>query len=238
MVHHLTLGGLGVDVVLKDIKNVHLSVHPPAGEVRIAAPARMSIDAIRLFAISKLPWIRQQRAKFREQERETRREYLERESHYVWGRRYVLRVAERNRAPAVELRHRHLILTVRPGTDEPKREAIVARWYRGQVRLAASELLEKWEPILGIKIRKVFVQRMKTKWGAANPRTGAIRLNTDLAKKPRECLHYIVVHEMLHLLEPTHNARFVAMMDRVLPAWQCSRQILNRLPLQHVDWDY
>jgi hypothetical protein len=238
MTHRLTLGDIAVDVVLKDIKNIHLGVYPPAGRVRIAAPARMSLDAIRVFAISKLSWIRQQRVRLREQERETRREYLDRESHYVWGTRYLLRLAERDQAPTVELKHRRMVLTVRPGTDEARREAIVAGWYRDQIRDQVPELIAKWEPTVGVKVGRVFVQQMKTKWGSCNPRARAIRLNTELAKKPKECLEYIVVHEMLHVLESTHNARFVALMDQFLPSWRFYRQQLNRLPVQHVDWEY
>jgi predicted metal-dependent hydrolase len=146
MAHRLTLGGITVDIVLKDIKNIHLGVYPPAGRVRIAAPARMSLDAIRIFAISKLSWIRQQRVKLQEQDRETRREYLDRESHYVWGTRYLLKLVEHDQAPAVELKHRRMVLTMRPGTDEARREAIVAGWYRDQIRNLAPQLVAKWEP--------------------------------------------------------------------------------------------
>lgn len=238
MVHRLTLGGIPVDVELKDIKNIHVGVYPPTGRVRIAAPARMSLDAIRIFAISKLAWIRQQRAKVQQQERETRREYLDRESHYVWGARYLLQLAERDQPPAVELKHRRMVLTVRAGTDAGKREAIVARWYRNQIRRVVPPLVAKWEPILGVNVERVFVQQMKTRWGGCNPPARAIRLNTELAKKPKDCLEYIVVHEMAHLLEPTHNARFVGLLDRWLPNWQFCRQKLNRLPVQHVDWEY
>ena len=238
MVRRLTLGDIAVDVVLKDIKNIHLGVYPPAGRMRIAAPARMSLDAIRIFAISKLTWIRQQRVKLQEQERETRREYLDRESHYVWGARYLLDVTERDQAPAVDLKHRRMMLTVRAGTNAAKREAIIARWYRDQIRSAVPDLVAKWEPIVGVKVERIFVRQMKTRWGTCNPRHRVIRLNTELAKKPKECLEYIVLHEMLHLLEPTHNARFVALMDGFLPSWQFCRQKLNRLPVQHVDWEY
>ncbi len=238
MVHHLTLGGIAVDVVMKDIKNLHLSVYPPTGRVTIAAPTRMSIDAIRLFAISRLGWIRQQRLKLQTQERETRREYLERESHYVWGARYLLHVVERDQAPTVELKHRRLVLTVRPATDGTRREAIVARWYRDQVRSVAADLVAKWEPILEVPVRLVYVQQMKTRWGSCNARARAIRLNTELAKKPRACLEYIVVHEMVHLLEPTHGARFARLIDEALPTWRFGRQELNHLPVQHVDWEY
>ncbi|MFA5914914.1 MAG: SprT family zinc-dependent metalloprotease [Burkholderiales bacterium] len=238
MATRLRLGDIAVDVVLKDIKNVHLSVHPPSGRVRIAAPRRMKLDTIRVFAVSKLAWIRQQQRKLRAQERETPREYLDRESHYLWGKRYLLRISERDLAPGLALSHSRMILTVRAGTDEAAKEAIVALWYRQQIRAAASDLIAKWEPLLGVSVNRVFVQQMKTRWGSCNPHARAIRLNTELAKKPKECLEYIVVHEMAHLIEPTHNARFVALMDRFMPKWQFLRQKLNRLPVRHADWDY
>lgn len=238
MATQLELGGISVDVLLKDIKNVHLSVHPPTGRVRISAPSRMSLDLIRVFAISKLNWIKEQQKKLRAQERETPREYLDRESHFVWGRRYLLSVTERDRAPAVELKHNRMILTARAGMDEAAKELIVAQWYRDQVKAVAADLVAKWEPILAVKVNRAFVQQMKTKWGSCNPRASTIRLNTELAKKPKECLEYIVVHEMVHLLEPTHNARFVALMDQFVPRWKFLRQRLNRLPVRHADWDY
>lgn len=238
MATRFRLGDIAVDVVLKDIKNIHLSVHPPNGRVRISAPSRMKLDTIRVFAVSKLEWIKQQRRKLRAQERETPREYLERESHYVWGKRYLLSVAERDQAPSLLLQHSRMVLSVRAGTDAAAKEALVALWYREQVRAAASNLIAKWAPILGVGVNQVFVQQMKTKWGSCNPRARSIRLNTELAKKPGECLEYIVVHEMVHLLEPTHNARFVALMDQFMPTWQFCRQKLNRLPVRHADWDY
>ena len=238
MAAQIKLGDIVADVVLKNIKNVHLSVYPPAGKVRISAPARMSLDTIRIFAISKLGWIKQQQKKLRDQERETPREYLNRESHYVWGRRYLLTVAEADQPPTVELKHRKMVLHMRPGTDETKKQTIVEDWYREQLKNAVPPLIAKWEPLMGVTVNRFFVQRMKTKWGSCSPSTHGIRLNTDLVKKPRECLEYIVVHEMTHLLEPTHNARFVALMDRFMPKWQFYRQILNRLPVRHETWEY
>jgi predicted metal-dependent hydrolase len=232
------LGEMPVDVVLKDIKNVHLSVYPPTGKVRISAPSRMSLDTIRVFAISKLAWIKQQQKKICEQERETPRDYLERESHYVWGTRYLLTITESDEPPAVELKHRRIHLRVRPGTDATKRQDIFNEWYREQLKQAVPALIAKWEPLLEVNVARFFVQRMKTKWGSCNPVARSIRLNTDLAKKPRECLEYLVVHEMIHLLEPTHNARFVALMDRFLPRWQQCRAVLNRLPVRHENWHY
>lgn len=238
MASQLKLGGMVVDVVLKDIKNVHLSVYPPTGSVRISAPKRMGMDIIRVFAISKLDWIKQQQAKLLEQERETPREYLDRESHYVWGRRYLLTVTESNREPSVELTPRRVVLRVRPGTSPMRMQAIVEKWYRDQIREAVPSLLATWEPVIGVSVERFFVQRMKTKWGSCSRSTRAIRLNTDLAKKPVQCLEYIVVHEMVHLIERTHNGRFVALMDRFMPQWRFCREQLNRLPVRHQEWTY
>ena len=238
MVTQLKLGHIAVDVVLKDIKNVHLSVYPPTGRARISAPKRMSIDTIRVFAISKLGWIKQQQQKLRAQERETPREYLDRESHYVWGKRYLLKVVEQNAAPEVELKHSKMILRVRPGTNDETKEAIVAQWYREQIKAAVPDLIAKWESMMGVKVERVFVQKMKTKWGSCNPSRRSIRLNTDLAKKPAQCLEYIVVHEMAHLLERHHNDRFTALMDENLPHWRQVRKLLNTAPLGHESWSY
>lgn len=232
------LGDIAVDVIRKDIKNVHLSVHPPTGRVTISAPKRLNLDTIRIFAISKLGWIRRQQNKVREQDRETRREFLNRESHYVWGRRCLLRILESDRPPSVELNHSRLVLQVRAGTDRARCEAVLDAWYRGQVMEKASPLIAKWEKQLNVKVRRVFVRRMRTKWGSCNHRAGTIRLNSDLAKKPRSCLEYIVLHEMAHLIEPTHNAHFRSLMDRFMPNWAARRELLNRLPVRHYDWRY
>lgn len=234
----LDLGELHAEVTRKAIKHVHLSVLPPAGKVRVAAPRSMPLDTIRLFVISKLAWIRSQQRKLLAQERETPREFLNKESHYLWGKRYLLEITFIDAAPSVDLTPRTLLLKVRPGADRAKCEQTLEGWYRQQVRDAVPALLEKWEQALGVKAKRVFVQRMKTKWGSCTPASGYIRLNTDLAKKPPECLEYIVVHELIHLLEPTHNERFVALMDMYLPHWQHLRKQLNRLPVRHEDWEY
>jgi predicted metal-dependent hydrolase len=238
MVNQLRLGDISVDVVLKDIKNVHLSVYPPTGRVRISAPRRMNLGTIRLFAISKLSWIKHQQTKLREQERETAREYLDRESHYVWGKRYLLKLIEEPSAPRIELKHNKLILRVNQGANHDRKEDVVAQWYREQIKAAVPTLIAKWEPTVGVNVQRVFVQKMKTKWGSCNPALRSVRLNTDLAKKPRECLEYIVVHEMVHMLEPTHNAHFVALMDQLIPHWRMCRDELNRLPVCHEKWSY
>lgn len=238
MVTQIKLGDIVVDVVRKDIKNIHLSVYPPTGRVRISAPERMQLDTIRVFAVSKLGWIKKQQQKLQEQERETPREYLERESHYVWGKRYLLKIVEFDDTPSVELKHNHMILIIRPGTNEERKQTIIEQWYREQIRQELPSLIATWERRMGVKVERFFVRRMKTKWGSCNPQRGYIRLNTDLAKKPRECLEYILVHEMVHLLEPTHNSRFAELMDQFLPKWQFYREQLNRLPVKHEEWVY
>ena len=234
----LDLGELHAEVTRKAIKHVHLSVLPPAGKVRVAAPQAMPLDTIRLFVVSKLGWIRSQQRKLQAQERETPREFLNKESHYLWGKRYLLEINLADAAPTVSLSPRKLILQVREGAGQARCKEVLDAWYRQQVRDAVPALLAKWEPLLRVKATRVYVQRMRTKWGSCTPRSGYIRLNTDLAKKPPECLEYIVVHELMHLLEPSHNEHFAALMTRHLPHWQHLRQQLNRLPVRHEDWDY
>jgi predicted metal-dependent hydrolase len=234
----LQLGEVAVHVTLKEIKNVHLGVYPPSGRVRIAAPARMKMDAIRSLAISKLAWIRRQQRTFRDQEREAAREYVSGESHHLWGRRYLLSVEEREAPMRVDVRHRRLHLQIRPGTSTDRRAALLDAWYREKIRGALVSLLAKWQKIVGRAPKQVFVRRMRTKWGGCNPGSRNIRLNTELAKKPKECLEYILVHELAHLREPTHNARFSQFMDQVMPGWEIRRRELNRLPLRYEAWTY
>jgi predicted metal-dependent hydrolase len=198
----------------------------------------MSLDTIRIFAISKLGWIKQRQAKLRGQERETPREYLDRESHFVWGKRYLLKLVEEDAVRQVELKRRELILRVRPATNDETKQAIVAQWYRGQIKAAVPDLIGKWESALGVKVERVFVQKMRTKWGSCNPAFKSIRLNTDLAQKPPECLEYIVVHEMAHLLVRRHDDWFSSLLDQCLPNWRLLRQTLNDAPLTHTDWTY
>jgi predicted metal-dependent hydrolase len=238
MVAQIKLGDIVVDVVQKDIKNIHLSVYPPTGKVRISAPLRMDIDTIRVFAITKLGWIKSQQKKLLEQARETPREYIDRESHYVWGKRYLLKVIEQDAAPEVELKHSTMLLQIRPATSDERKYEILDAWYREQLKEVVWHLITKWEPLMGVQVQKFFVQKMKTKWGSCSPASKSIRLNTDLAKKPPECLEYIVVHEMTHLLEPTHNNRFIILMDQFMPKWRFYKDELNKLPVRHETWAY
>lgn len=232
----ITLAGIVVEVVKKDIKNVHLSVYPPAGRVRIAAPLRMKSETIRLFAISKLAWIKQQQKKLRAQEREPTREYIDRESHQIWGKRYLLRIVEAKATPSIRLRHRTLDLSIRPGASVEKRRAVVDAWYRDQLKTVAPGLIAKWQSRMGVKVERFFIQRMKTKWGSCSPARGTIRLNTELAKKPPQCLEYVIVHELSHLIERRHNDQFVKQLDRHIPRWRAIRDELNSAPLSAEQW--
>ena len=236
MLETINLGSVQAQVLRKRIKHMHLGVFPPEGVVRISAPEGVALDTIRVFAISKLAWIKQQQRKMKAQPREPEREYIDRESHYVWGRRYLLQIKELEAPASIALSGKSMHMNLRPGTPADKRQALLDAWYRTQVREAAQPLLRKWQTIMGVQAGKLLVQRMKTKWGSCNPKTGLIRLNTDLAKKPPEHLEYVIVHELAHLIEASHGERFVAAMDRFLPKWQHYRQELNSLPVRHEHW--
>ena len=234
----IVVAGIPVTVTRKKIKNVHLSVYPPNGAVRMSAPLRMSDETLRVFLVSKVSWIRSQQKKLQEAERETLREYVNRESHYLWGVRLLLSVKEEAAPAIVEVKSRQMILRIRPRSTMESREAVVDAWYRDQVRNAAKPLITKWEKKLNVRANTLFVQKMRTKWGSCNTTKRNIRLNTELGKKPKECLEYIVVHELIHLLEPSHNARFQELMDTNLPNWRVLRSQLNSSPLAYEDWQY
>lgn len=238
MVTRVVIGDILVDVVLKDIRNIHLSVHPPAGRVRISAPSGMNIETIRLYAISRLGWIKKQQRKLRGQERETPREYLNRESHYLWGKRYLLKIIERDAPSAVDVQHSAIHLYIRPDASQEKKQFTLDEWYRRQLKVALPDLIALWEKRVGVRVNEFGIKKMKTKWGTCNPDARRIWVNLELAKKPKECLEYIVVHEMVHLLEHHHNERFIALMDDMLPKWRSLRDDLNRLPVKHEEWEY
>lgn len=237
--HRITVGGLRVDVIRKDIKNLHLGVYPPHGRVRVAAPLVVSNEAVRLAVIDKLGWIKRQRAKFAEQPRQSEREMVNGESHYFLGRRYRLRVHEHDASARVEVRGiARLNLFVRKGTRRSQREGILLRWHRQQLKTLVPPLLDKWQPILGVRVAHWGIKKMKTKWGSCNPAARRVWLNLELAKKPAQCLEYILVHELVHLLERNHTERFTELMDTHLPQWRHYRARLSQMPLGHEEWDY
>jgi predicted metal-dependent hydrolase len=235
----ITISNIKIDVVRKEIKNIHLAVYPPTGRVRIAAPIKTNESALRLFAISKLGWIKRIQGKFEVQERVSEREYKQRESHYFQGRRYLLNIVESDTIPKVVLKNKKFIeLHIRPGTTQVKRNKIMTEWYRFELKKQIPAIISKWEKILKINVDDWKVQKMKTKWGTCNIEKRRILLNLELAKKPEHCLEYIIVHEMVHLLERYHNDRFLYYMDTYLSSWRQLRTELNRLPVSHADWCY
>jgi predicted metal-dependent hydrolase len=235
----IVISDITIDVVRKDIRNIHLAVYPPSGRVRLAAPLNISDDTIRLFAISKLSWIKHQQRKFQGQERITPREYKNRESHYFQGRRYLLNITEKDAPPAVILKNKTMIdLIVRPGTPTEKRHEILTEWYRVQLKKQIPPIIEKWEEVLKVKVNDWQVRQMKTKWGSCYIEEKRIWLNLELAKKPERCLEYIIVHEMIHLLERHHNEKFLHFLETYLPNWEQVKKELNALPVSHAEWEY
>lgn len=234
----IQLGDLVIDVELKDIKNIHLSVYPPSGKVRIAAPERMDLDTIRVFAISKLKWIKKQQEAFKNQERETEREYLTRESHYYLGQRYLLKVIQHDSSPKIILKKKEIQMYVRPETTQEKKQEVLDEWYRSELKRIIPPMIENWEEKIGVKSNEYGIKKMRTKWGTCNHDEKRIWLNLELAKKPLECIEYIVVHELLHIIEPSHNQRFISLLDNFMPKWKFFREELNRLPFSHLDWKY
>jgi predicted metal-dependent hydrolase len=238
MIQKIDIGNIVADVELKDIKNIHLSVYPPSGKVRISAPTRMDLETIRVFAISKLAWIKKQQTKIKQQERESLRDYTTKESHYFLGKRYLLQVVIIDVKPSVTIKHNSIVLQVRPNKNIEHKQVVLQEWYRDQLKAVVHKLIGKWSPILQVSVKEFGIKRMKTKWGTCNNRAQRIWLNLELAKKPLECIEYIVVHEMVHLLERTHNVHFIANMDKSLPQWRYIKEELNRLPVSHAEWRY
>lgn len=237
--NQIKVSGLVVDVVRKDIKNLHLGVYPPMGRVRVAAPLRVSDEAVRLAVISRLSWIKKQKTKFTTQSRQTLREYVSGESHYFQGRRYRLNVIYQSGSPRVVVRNKSTIdLYVREGSEREQREKVLLSWYRQQLKKLITTLIAQWEPILGVKVAQWYVKQMKTKWGTCNIEAQRIWLNLELAKKPNQCLEYIVVHEMVHLLERHHNDHFIELMNKFMPQWRLHREELNSSALGYEDWSY
>jgi predicted metal-dependent hydrolase len=236
---HITISGLRVEIVRKDIKNLHLGVYPPNGRVRVAVPLRVSDEAVRLAVIGKLRWIKRSQAKFKDQPRQSQREMVSGESHYVLGRRHRLNIVYHDGPAKVVVRNKATIeLHVRPETSAEQRERALNQWHRQQLKQLIPPLLEKWQPILGVEVADWGIKKMKTKWGSCNADARRIWLNLELAKKPVQCLEYILVHELVHLIERHHNDRFVEIMDQHMPQWRLHKEELNAAPLAHENWVY
>lgn len=231
MAELIEIGDIAINVTRKDVKNVHLSVHPPDGRVTLVAPNSTRLDVARAYAITRIGWIRHQRDRLLSQAREAPRQYKGRESHYLWGRRHLLKIIERDEKPIVKVDHRTIHLQVRPGAAQDQRARLMHEWHLRLLHDTVPALISKWEARLGVEVSGYFLQRMKTKWGSCNPRRRTIRINTELVKKPRDMLEYVIVHEMVHLIEPKHTKAFFQHLDRHYPNWSMVRAELNELPL-------
>lgn len=234
----MVLGEIKIELIQKKIKNLHLSVLPPYGHVRISAPLHLSKETIRLYAIAKLPWIKEQQNKIRNQERESTREYINRETHYFQGRKYLLRIFEKEGPAKILLNNRHIDLYMKPETPTATRKRMIDQWYRNELKAIIPSYIAKWEKKIPVRVDDFGIRRMKTRWGSCNIDAKRIWLNLELAKKPLQCLEYIIVHEMIHLLERKHNDRFLAYLDKWSPDWRNHRDELNRLPISHPNWSY
>ncbi len=234
----IELGNISIDVVKKDIKNIHLSVLPPLGKVRVSAPLKMNLDTIRVFTISKLRWIRKQQKQFAEQKRETKRRYVSGESHYLKGERYLLNVIERKGKQEVKLKFNNIELYALPNATVESKARIMEKWYRSILSEYIEVFVDKWENKIGVNCLNSKIRKMRTLWGSCNKDKQTITLNLELSKKPIECLEYIIVHELIHLIEYSHNQRFISLMDKHMSDWRSRRDLLNRLPVRHYDWDY
>ena len=232
----IQLGEISIAVTRKDIKNVHLTLHPPDGRVTLAAPTNTRLEVARAYAISKLVWIREQRRKLECQARETPRQFVERESHYVWGRRYLMTVEYKDVKPSVVLSNKRIALIVRHNCSAERRAEVMHEWHKSLLHKVVPPLIQKWERKLKVSVSGFFLQRMKTKWGSCNHAAGNIRLNTELVKKPKDLLEYVIVHEMAHLIEPTHSDSFIAILEEHYPSWREARAELNELPLAAEVW--
>lgn len=233
---YLTVRGIDVDVIFKDIKNLHIGVYPPFGRVRVAAPTRLNDEDVRLAVVQRLSWIKKQRAQLRAAQRQSEREMVAGESHYIWGVRHRLKVVEQPGRARLELKGRRLTLYAPADLSAERRRAVLDRWYRAQLLGAVPPIIAKWEPILATTVPGWSLRRMKTKWGTCNRETGQLRFNVELAKKHPDCLEYVVVHEMTHLLERNHTERFTTLMDGFLPDWRSRREQLNGAPLAEEAW--
>ncbi len=234
----IILGDINVEVVHKNIKNLHLSVYPSSGRVIISAPLPLDLETIKVFAISKLSWIKKQQNKINYQEREAPREYITRGSHYYLGKRYLLKVIEHNKPPKVVLKDETIEMYIRTNSGLDKRKKVLNEWYRQRLKNIIPEIIGGYERIMKVNLDEFAIKKMKTRWGTCNIKAKRIWINLELAKRPKECIEYIVVHEMVHLFERLHNERFTAYMDKFLPKWRFYKEELNRIPLRHETWIY
>lgn len=236
MTEHLLVGDFEVEVTKKDIKNIHLTVHPPTGIVKLSAPINTDTQVLKAFALTKLEWIKKHHHRLANQSRESQREFINRESILVWGKRYLIKIEKFNSGDFVEIKGNNLILRLRENISKQTKTEIIESWFRDELRKKANKIIAKWEEKFGMSVRKLYIQRMKTKWGSCSPMSKTIRLNTELVHKNKEALEYVIVHELIHFIEYRHNERFYNLLDSFLPKWKSIRQNLNEAPLSYAIW--
>jgi len=227
----IKLEDIKAEVVHKNIRNIHLRVLPPDGKVRISAPFKTKNETIFKFAFSKLNWINKQRIRIRKSTYESF-QYINQEIHYFRGRQYQLKIQEKNETPGVQLFNNEIVLQVPDGANLETRRSVLQDWYHCKLEMMIPPLISKWESILNVSVRHYSIRRMKTRWGSCTPKTRSIRFNLELVKRAPECLEYIVVHELVHLLEASHNSKFKTLMDRFYPKWKFYRKELRSLPIK------
>ncbi|MBK8670117.1 MAG: M48 family metallopeptidase [Saprospiraceae bacterium] len=233
-----TLGDIDIELTQKEIKNIHLSVMPPDGHVRIAAPLNLSAETIRLYAISKLSWIKKQQKKIRSQQRESNRLFINKETHYYQGRKYMLKIVPTTGVPKIILNKSTIVMHISENSTPEKRQEVMNEWYRAQLKNIVEKMISVWESKIGVTAIAWRIRSMKTKWGSCNTDHKSILLNLELAKKPLHCIEYIIVHELIHLIERRHNDRFISLLDHYLPNWRHYKEELNKLPVSHPGWEY
>jgi len=232
MTSMIKLDDIDAEVTKKNIKHLHLRVCPPNGIVRVSAPFRMNHEKIRVFVLSKLDWIRKQRQKIHNLAFDDAYKYINQEIHYFRGQSYQLKILENSKSPFVELVKNEIFIHVPPMADTEKRRSVLNKWYYQELMVLLTPLIKKWELKLDVSVKRFSIRSMKSRWGSCTPKTHSIRFNLDLAKKTPECLEYIVVHELLHLIEASHNDKFKALMDQFYPDWKICRKELNGIHLK------
>jgi predicted metal-dependent hydrolase len=219
-------GSIPVEVEYRGIKNMRITVYPPDGKVRITAPFDTPMELIRNFAVSKTAWIEKHREKFRSRSK-TPLALKNNGQVWVWGEALVLEIAERRGNPKILVTGGIMKMQVRPGSQAEKHQALLDKWYRRLVGEAAQVLIKKWEPLIGVKVEGLYIRKMKSHWGSCNAVRRTLRLNSELAKKPPDCLEYVIVHEMLHIIEVHHNEKFYRLLNRFIPSWKEIRKKMN-----------
>jgi len=233
----LKIGGIEAVVLYKAVKNLHLNVLPPAGKVRVTVPLKMKDDAVRTFLATRISWIKEQQLKFKDQTREMPREYISGETHYFFGNKYRLEVVYSNEKSGISFKGKSkIILTTKPNSSILKREKIMLNWYRAELRKFLDKSFVKWEQKIGVKAKKWDIRKMKTRWGSCNNKTKQIWLNLELVKKPENCINYVIVHELIHIIEDKHSDKFLSLLKKYFPKWKSTKEELNRFILSHEEW--